>query len=206
VDFLVNSMAPLRNVLVAVDASAHSAPAWRWAVRALLPLLPPGSSCRVLCVATPDDEDMALDNCDAPWTIPSDSESRRESLRRAAATASDTLRRLVEDCPPPPGVQVTLVAAPLVGSVGETIAAALAQQPAELVVMGQRGRGALKRFAQSLGASQRAGFTFASALAARLRSAAQLLRRHCRCARGRAHGLGVRLLRVRALSPTACAS
>jgi hypothetical protein len=48
----------------------------------------------MLCVAVPDDQDFALDDGDAPWTIPSDSASRRESLRRAAATAQDVMNRL----------------------------------------------------------------------------------------------------------------
>ena len=135
----------LRDVLVAVDASAHSAPAWAWATQTLLPLLGPGSRCRVLCVAVPDDLDMALDDADAPWTIPSDGELRRESSRRAVSAAEETLRRLVDAHAPPAGVQLTLVAAPLVGSVGETIKATLAQQPADLVVVGARGMGAFKR-------------------------------------------------------------
>ena len=138
-------MAALRDVLVAVDASAHSAPAWAWAAQTLLPLLSPGGRCRLLCVAVPDDLDMALDDADAPWTIPSDSELRREAERRSLSAAQETLQRLVAAHSPPAGVDLTLLAAPLVGSVGETIEATLAQQPADLVVVGQRGMGSLKR-------------------------------------------------------------
>ena len=140
-------MAPLQTVLVAVDASSHSARAWAWAAQTLLPRLEPGACCQMLCVAVPDDEDFALDDGDAPWTIPSDSASRRESLRRAAATAQDVMNRLAAESPPPAHVELSLLAEPLAGTVGATIAAVLARQPADLVVVGQRGLGAVKRHA-----------------------------------------------------------
>lgn len=138
-------MAPLQSVLVAVDASPHSAQAWAWAAQTLLPRLEPGAHCHLLCVAVPDGDDFALDDGDAPWTIPSDSVSRRESLRRAAATARDVVQRLAAELPPPAGIELALYAETLAGAVGATIAAFVARQPVDLVVVGQRGQGALKR-------------------------------------------------------------
>ena len=140
-------MAPLQSVLVAVDASPHSAQAWAWAARTLLPRLESGARCVLLCVAVPDCEDFALDDCDAPWTIPSDSASRRESQRRAAVTARDVLQRLAAESPPPADVELVELVEPLSGAVGATIAAVFARQPADLVVVGQRGLGAMKRCA-----------------------------------------------------------
>lgn len=161
----------LRDVVVAVDGSAHSAAAWAWAAETLLPLLRPGAQCRLLCVAVPDDLDMALDDADAPWTIPDGSELRREAQRRSAAAAQDTLQRVLAAHPPPAGIEgvdITLLPVPLVGAVGESIAAALAQQPADLVVVGQRGMGAFKRCARLPGLSglrSHAGRSFMAGIA-----------------------------------------
>ena len=147
-------MAPLQSVLVAVDASPHSAQAWAWAAQTLLPRLA-GARCILLCVAVPDDEDFALDDGDAPWTIPSDSASRRESQRRAAVTARDVLQQLTAECPPPAGVELVELVEPLSGTVGATIAAVFARQPVDLVVVGQRGLGAVKRCALAFLVSHR---------------------------------------------------
>ncbi len=162
VHFLAALRAMLRDVAVAVDGSASSTAAWAWAAESLLPLLRPGARCRLLCVAVPDDLDMALDDADAPWTIPADSELRREAQRRSAATAQDTLQRLLEAHPPSAairGVEIALLPVPLVGSVGESIAAALSQEPADLVVVGQRGMGSFKRCARLPGLPRLSGLS-----------------------------------------------
>jgi hypothetical protein len=140
-------MPPPRDVVVLVDDSAHAAHAWAWAATSLLPCLPTPSRCRLLCIAVlpaPTTADMAAD-VDAPWVLASDSQARREEQRSAMGDAQDTMKALLAATPPPPGVETDPVAVPMMGSVGETIAAILREQPADVCVVGSRGMGSFKR-------------------------------------------------------------
>jgi hypothetical protein len=158
-------MPPLREVAVLVDDSPHSAHAWAWAADALLPCLAAGARVRLLCIAVPSLE-PELD-ADAAWAIPADSDARREEERAALEAASGTLRRLAAAHAPPQGVDLRLQAARMVGSVGETVAALLREQPADVCVVGSRGMGTFKRCAMRI-----AGARAAAALTHRMRRAA----------------------------------
>jgi nucleotide-binding universal stress UspA family protein len=144
-------MAPPRVVLVAVDESAHSAHAWAWAADSLLPcLLREGTTCVLACVAPPLPVDALVDVGDAPWVAPTDAATRVREERAAREAAEDTLARLLAAHPAPQGMAVKCVAAPMAGaSAGETIAALQRQHGAELVVLGSRGMGAVKRCARA---------------------------------------------------------
>ena len=138
-------MPPPRDVVVLVDDSEHAAHAWAWASSSLLPCLPTPARCRLVCVAVPAPAvDLASDDA-AAWVLASDSQARREEERSAMGAAHDILSKLLATTPPPPGIEADPVAVPMIGSVGETVAAMLRELPADVCVVGSRGMGSFKR-------------------------------------------------------------
>lgn len=134
----------VREVFVAVDASEHSAHAWKWTAAVLLPSL---SDChvRLVSVAVPELDPLALED-DATVLMCSKSQDVVEAQRIALEEADALLVRLGQAHELPETCSIGLVALPLRGGVGQTLLEELKHRPADIVVVGSRGMGAVRRF------------------------------------------------------------
>ena len=147
-------MAPLSNLVVCVDASAHSEQAWLWALRLLSAATKPLVAVRLICVAVAPPLDL-MDDADVPWVIASrlsgDDRQAKEAEKLAVEAASVVLRDLMEQHPPPKHARVQLLTPMAAGSIGETICAAVGEDAPDLCVCGARGLSAFKRFLAGVG-------------------------------------------------------